>query len=100
MREQSRDPRIIEWSNLKDAEFKILVIKIFNELRGSVDKVIENFNKEIKTENIKTKLEIIKGTSQNEEHIIWMRSILGEINRVDKEEDWTTDIEDEEAKGT
>ena len=37
MREQNRDPDIMELSNLSDAEFKTLVIKKLNELMGSVD---------------------------------------------------------------
>ena len=45
MREQNRDPDIMESSNLTDAEFKTLVIKMLNEFLGTV----ENFNKEIKT---------------------------------------------------
>ena len=49
MREQNRDPDIMESSNLMDAEFKTLIIKMLNELLGSVDKFSENFNKEIKT---------------------------------------------------
>ena len=44
--ERNRDPDIMESSNLTDAEFKTLVIKMLNELLGSV----ENSNKEIKTE--------------------------------------------------
>ena len=48
MREQSRDPGIMESNNLTDAEFKTLVIKMLNELRGSVDEFSETFNKEIK----------------------------------------------------
>ena len=48
MRDQNRDPGIMEPSNLTDAEFKTLAIKTFNELRGSVDEFSENFNKEIK----------------------------------------------------
>ena len=55
MREQNRDPGKMESSNLTDAEFKILVVKMLNELH----KFSENFNKEIK--NIKMKIEIIKG---------------------------------------
>ena len=55
MREENRDPEIMESSNLTDAEFKILVLKMLNELH----KFSENFNKEIK--NIKMKIEIIKG---------------------------------------
>ena len=54
MREQNRDPEIMRSSSLTDAGFKTLVIKILNELLGSVDKISENFNKEIKN----TKIEI------------------------------------------
>ena len=38
----------MESNNLTDAEFKTLVIKMLNELKGSVDELSENFNKEIK----------------------------------------------------
>ena len=38
----------MESRNLTDAEFKTLVIKMLNELLGSVDKFGENFIKEIK----------------------------------------------------
>ena len=48
MREQNRDLDEMGSSNLTDAEFKTLVIKMLNELLGSVDKFSENFNKEIK----------------------------------------------------
>ena len=41
----------METSNLLDAEFKTLVIKMLNEFRGRADELNENFNKEI--ENIK-----------------------------------------------
>ena len=36
-------------SNLLDAEFKTLVIRMLNELRRRVDELSENFNKEIQT---------------------------------------------------
>ena len=49
--EQNRDPDIMQPSNLIDAEFKTLLIKMLNELRGRVDEFSENFNKEIKHEN-------------------------------------------------
>ena len=49
MREQNRDPRIMESSNITDAEFKTLVTKTIDELRGSVGEFSENFNKETKT---------------------------------------------------
>ena len=40
MREQNRDPDIIVSSNLTGAEFKTLVIKMLNQLLGSVDKFL------------------------------------------------------------
>ena len=47
----------METSNLLDAEFKILVIRMLNELRRRVDELSENFNKDIG--NIKTEVENI-----------------------------------------
>ena len=49
----------MESSNLTDAEFKTLVIKMLNEFRGSIDEFSENFNKDIKKKNIKMDMEII-----------------------------------------
>ena len=96
MREQNRDPGIMESSKLRDAEFKTLVIKMLNELLGSV----ENSNKEIKME-----MEIIKGNqSEMENTLSEMRSILNginkRINKVNKEEDQMPSLEDEKAKDT
>ena len=45
MQEQNRDPDIMESSNLTDTEFKTLVIKMLNELLGSVDNISENLKK-------------------------------------------------------
>ena len=47
MREHCRYSEIMESSHLNEAKFKTLVIKMFNELVGSVDEFSENFNKEI-----------------------------------------------------
>ena len=48
----------METSNLPDAEFKALVIRMVNELRGRVDELSEDFSKEIG--NIKVEIENIK----------------------------------------
>ena len=37
----------METSNLSDAEFKTLVMRMFKELRGRVNDLSENFNKDI-----------------------------------------------------
>ena len=70
LREDNRDADIMESSNLTDAEFKTLVIKMPKELRGRVDELSENFNKEIK--NIKMEMEIIKG-NQSEMRTHYLR---------------------------
>ena len=41
----------METSNLLDAEFKTLVIRMLNELRERVDELTENFNKARKHKN-------------------------------------------------
>ena len=84
MREQNRDPGIMESSNLTDAEFKTLVIKILSELRESVGEISEKFNKVL----IKMEIEIIKGNqSEMMNTLSEMKSMLEGINRVHKEED-------------
>ena len=58
MKEQNKIPEKelnkMETSHLLDKEFKTLVIRMLNELRGIVDKLSENFKKYI--ENIKTEM--------------------------------------------
>ena len=66
MKEQTKtpekEPNEMEISNLSDAEFNTLIIRMFNELRDRVGEFSENFNKDIGS--IKTELENIKRTSQ------------------------------------
>ena len=51
MKEQIKTPekqlKEMETSNLPDAEFKTLVIRMLNELRGRIDQFGEKFSKEI-----------------------------------------------------
>ena len=62
MKEQNKAPEKefnkMETSNLPDADFKILVIRMLNELRGRIQELSENFNKEIG--NIKIEIKNIK----------------------------------------
>ena len=62
MKEQSKtsdkEANKMETSNLPDAEFKTLVIKMLSELRGKSEELSETFNKEIG--NIKMEIENIK----------------------------------------
>ena len=76
MREENRDPDIMESSNLTDAEFKTLVIKMLNELH----KFSKIFDKEIKKHkngngNYKRNQSEMKNTLSE------MRSILNGINK-------------------
>ena len=94
MREQNRDPDIMESSNLTDAEFKTLVIKMLNKLVGNV----ENSNKEIKMG-----MEVIReNQSEMENTLSEMRSILNRINKgmnkVNKEKDQIPHLEDGKTK--
>ena len=103
MKEQNRvlekDLNKVESSNLKESEFKILVIKMLNELRGRVEKLSENFNKEI--ENIKMEMENIKGNqSEMKKTGSEMKSIQEGINRMDDAKDRIASIEVEVVEDT
>ena len=88
MREQNRDLGIMESSNLTDAEFKTLVIKMLFKHRGSVDEFSEDFNNETKKNPVKMEMQIIKGNqSEMKNTLSEIKSRLGGINRVHKEED-------------
>ena len=52
----------METFNLLNSEFKTLVLRLLNKLRGRVDELSENFNKEIG--NIKTETENINEPSR------------------------------------
>ena len=65
MTEKNRDPEIMESSNLTDAEFKTLVIKMLHELQGRVDELSENFNKEIKNRNGHYKRERVRNEEKD-----------------------------------
>ena len=77
MREQNRDPGIMESSNLTDVEFKTLVLKMLNELMGSVDKFseLQQRDKKHKNGNYKRKQSEMKNILSE------MRSILNGINK-------------------
>ena len=72
MKEQNKAPEKernkVEMSNLKDAEFKTLVIRMLNELKGRVDELSVNFNREV--ENIKMEMENKREPVRNKEYNI------------------------------
>ena len=87
MKEQNKMPEKelnkMEISNLLNAEFKTLVIRMINNLS-------ENFNKEIGN---------IKKNHWNEEYTNWNEEcITGKQIRIDEKENQTSILEDKEAK--
>ena len=88
----------METSKLLDAEFKTQVIRMFTELRGRVDELSENFNKEIG--NIKTEIENKRKTkSETKSTLTEMKNTLQGINSVvDESEKQINDLEYKEAK--
>ena len=52
----------MEMSNLPDAVFKILAVKMLNELGGSLGELRENFN------NIKKDIKVIKEPVRNKQY--------------------------------
>ena len=68
MRKQNRDPKIMESSNLTDAEFKTLVIKMLNDLFVSVEKTPKQRFKKNKNGNGNGNFK--REQVQNEENII------------------------------
>ena len=65
----------METSNLPDAEFKTLAIRMLNEFRGRVEKLSENFNEEIG--NIKMEIGNMKNNqSEIKNTIIEIQNML------------------------
>ena len=97
MKEQNKTPEKelnkMHTSNLPDAEFQTLVIRMCNKLRERVNELIVNFNKEIG--NIKMEIENIKNNQSK------MKTTLYGINsRADEVEDQISNMEDKEAENT
>ena len=59
----------MEKSNLPDAGFKTLVIRMLNELRGRIDELSENINKEIDRKHKNGTRKYKKEPIRNEEYI-------------------------------
>ena len=70
MKEQIKTPENelnkMEISNLSDAEFKTLVIRMLNEFRGRIDEFSENFSKDMAS--IKMEAENKKEPVKSKEH--------------------------------
>ena len=77
----------MEASNLPKKEFKIMVIRMLNELRGRMDEHNENLNREIVS--IKKDIETIKKKQTEMKNTITEMKITieGFYSRLDKAED-------------
>ena len=89
----------METSNLPDAEFKTLVIRMLSELRGRVYKLNQNFNKEIV--NIKTGIDRQKKKQPEKKNTLteMKNTLLGINSAVDEAKDHR-DLEYKEAENT
>ena len=61
-----KNPNVIEKNNLPEKEFKVVVIKMLNELRKRIDEQKQNFNKEL------------EDTKKNQ----WMQKNITEKNNI------------------
>ena len=68
----------METSNLPDGEFKTRFIRMLSELRGRLDELSENFNKEIG--NIKMEIENRKKNESEKTTITEIKNALKGIN--------------------
>ena len=84
----------MEANNLQGAEFKPLVLRMLNKLRGKTDELRENFN------SIKEEMETIKKNhSEMKAALTEMKNNLQGINcRVDEAENQNSDVEYKEAR--
>ena len=77
----------VEISNLPNKEFKVMIIKMLNELGRRLDEHSKKFNKEL--ENIKGKQTELKNP------ITELKNILERINnRLGDTEEWISELED------
>ena len=77
----------METSNLLDADFKTLVIRMLNELRERVDELHENFNTEIG--NITMELQSIKMSQSEMKNTLTAMKISLPVNDIN----WESTIE-------
>ena len=77
----------VETNNLLDAEFKTLVIKMLNKLRGKVDELSENFNKETGNKRRNHKKEPVRNEDYTTESTVGKRKerIKSEIWKIRKQ---------------
>ena len=98
MKERNKTPKKelnkMETSNVLDAEFKTLVIKMLNELRERANELRENFN------SLKKDMETIKkNRSEMKDTLTEMKNNLQGINsRADEAQNQINDLEYKKAK--
>lgn len=82
----------MEATKLPDAEFKTMVIRMFEDLRGTIDDLNENLNEEAVSS--KRDIETIKRISQKGKISEIKNTLEGINSRLDESEDSISDLKD------
>ena len=76
-----------EIGNLSDKEFRVMIVKMIQNLRNRMEKIQETFNKDL--EELKSKQTLIYNT------ITEIKNTLEAINnRITEAEEWISELED------
>ena len=91
MKEQGKNPRDLtneeEISSLPEKEFKIMIVKMIQNLGNRMEEIQETFNKDL--EELKSK-QTMMNNAMNE----IKNSLEGINSRITEEEEWISDLED------
>ena len=84
MKEQDKvsgkNPNVIEKNNLPEKEFKVVVVKMLNELRKRIDEQKQNFNKEL--EDTKKNQWMQKNTTEKNNILEGINSRLSDTEEI------------------
>ena len=75
-----KNPNVIEKNNLPEKEFKVVVIKMLNELRKRIDEQKQNFNKEL--EDTKKNQWMQKNTTEKNNILEGINSRLSDTEEI------------------
>ena len=91
MKEQGKNPpdetNEEEIGSLPKKEFRIMIVKMIQNLGKRMEKIIETFNKDL--EELKSKQTMMNNTVNEIKN-----SLEGSNNRINEAEEWTSDLED------
>ena len=97
MKKQSKSPRDQtneeEIGSLPEKGFRVMIIKMIQNLGNRMEKIQETFNKDV--EELKSKQTMINNTINEIKY-----SLEGINNRITEEEEWISDLEDKTVEIT